>query len=597
MDALKNYFIFLSVFILVSCGGGGGGGGSAAAEILSKITSFASDVLSTEVGGTATLTWSSTETTSCTASGGWSGQKATSGSEEVTISTAGNTSYSLRCTGATGSSGTSSVTIEGYRNFKGITADGYISNASIFIDENTNYTLDDSEARTTSNNGGAFGNLKYQNGVLISYGGTDLDTQISLDDLLMTHSLSGYTESKVITPITSIASFMSSPSDINSVLGIVDSIDISITDPVANKGSSGAYDYYYEKGSQLTILAYALQNISNNMNSSTDKTEDYFKAISEELEKAYAISSSRVDIEDNAFITNVVENITTAKSISISNDGKASISTALSSLLPYVQVKPTNALTTSLTRFGLSTFQNDIKSLANGSAVSGLLGTYKNDLSNYIATDQSTSISDIEPDVLIVNDLFSTAEDTPSSFNVMNNDSINPNASFTISSSSGSNGSVTVVDNVVTYSPNLNYFGDDTFSYTVVQGAKSATASVTVSVSPVDDPPALDISTEVSYNENSTDSIKVASAQDVDGEDQTLTMSGADADSFDLSSANVLTFKTPPDYETKSSYSLSFTISDGTTEVTEDVTFTIVDINEQVGFEVLKVIEVIKTVE
>ena len=597
MDALKNYFIFLSVFILVSCGGGGGGGGGAAAEILSKITSFASDVLSTEVGGTATLTWSSTETTSCTASGGWSGQKATSGSEEVTISTAGNTSYSLRCTGATGSSGTSSVTIEGFRNFKGITADGYISNASIFIDENTNYSLDDNEARTTSNNGGAFGNLKYQNGVLISYGGTDLDTQISLDDLLMTHSLSGYTESKVITPITSIASFMSSPSDINSVLGVSDSIDISTTDPVANKGSSGAYDYYYEKGSQLTILAYALQNISNNMNSSTDKTEDYFKAISEELEKAYAISSSKVDIEDNAFITNVVENITTAKSISISNDGKASISTALSSVLPYVQVKPSNALTTSLTRFGLSTFQNDIKSLANGTAVTGLLGTYKNDLSNYIANDQSTSVADIEPDVLIVNDLFTTAEDTPSSFNVMNNDSINPNASFSISSSSASNGSVSVVDSVVTYTPSLNYFGDDTFTYTVVQGAKSATATVTVTVSPVDDPPALDISTEVSYNENSTDSIKVASAQDVDGEDQTLSMSGTDVDSFNLSSANVLTFKTPPDYETKSSYNLSFTISDGTTELTEDVTFTIVDINEQIGFEVLKVIEVIKTVE
>ena len=597
MDALKNYFIFLSVFILVSCGGGGGGGGSAAADILSKITSFASDILSTEVGGTATLSWSSTDTTSCTASGGWSGQKATSGSEEVTISTAGNTTYSLRCTGATGSSGTSSVTIEGFRNFKGITADGYISNASIFIDENTNYSLDDNEARTTSNNGGAFGNLKYQNGVLISYGGTDLDTQISLDDLLMTHSLSGYTESKVITPITSIASFMSSPSDINSVLGVSDSIDISTTDPVANKGSSGAYDYYYEKGSQLTILAYALQNISNNMNSSTDKTEDYFIAISEELEKAYAISSSKVDIEDNAFITNVVENITTAKSISISNDGKASISTALSSVLPYVQVKPSNALTTSLTRFGLSTFQNDIKSLANGTAVTGLLGTYKNDLSNYIANDQSTSVADIEPDVLIVNDLFTTAEDTPSSFNVMNNDSINPNASFSISSSSASNGSVSVVDSVVTYTPSLNYFGDDTFTYTVVQGAKSATATVTVTVSPVDDPPALDISTEVSYNENSTDSIKVASAQDVDGEDQTLSMSGTDVDSFNLSSANVLTFKTPPDYETKSSYNLSFTISDGTTELTEDVTFTIVDINEQIGFEVLKVIEVIKTVE
>tara|TARA_B100000214_G_C23457326_1_gene396652 strand:- start:270 stop:494 length:225 start_codon:yes stop_codon:yes gene_type:complete len=74
-------------------------------------------------------------------------------------------------------------------------------------------------------------------------------------------------------------------------------------------------------------------------------------------------------------------------------------------------------------------------------------------------------------------------------------------------------------------------------------------------------------------------------------------MSGTDAESFNLSSTNVLTFKTPPDYETKSSYTVTFTLSDGTTEITEEVTFTIIDINEQVGFEVLKQIEVIKTVE
>ncbi len=596
MDKSRNLFILTSLFIIASCGGGGGGGGSAPA-ILAKIASFVSDVVSVEVGSTATLSWSSSDSTSCTASGGWSGTKSTSGSEEVTIDTPGDTSFSLRCTGEGGSSGTSTVTIEGYRNFAGIAADGYISNAQVFVDENDNFALDDNEARGETNNGGAFGNLKYSNGMLISLGGTDLDSQVALDNLLLTHNLTGHTLTKVITPVTSIASFMTSPSDINTILGIDSSIDISITDPVANKGDGGINDFYYEKGSQLTVLALALQNISNNMNSSSDKSQDYFKAISEELEKEYSSSTSRVDIENKSFLTKVIDNVVSAKTISISNDGKESIASALSAVLPYIQVKSTNAISTSIVRFSLSTFQNDIKSLANGTAVAGLMNTYNNDLTNYIATDQSSSVSDIEPDVLLVNDSFATAEDTSINVNVVNNDSFNPNLSYSVTASAPSNGSVSVVDNAITYNPSLNYYGDDSFSYTVTQGSKSGTGSVTMSVSAVDDPPVLSISTAQSVDENSTPSFIVAAAQDVDGEDQTLTMSGTDSESFDLSSSNVLTFKEAPDFETKSSYTVTFTLTDGITEISEDVTFTILDINEQVGFEVLKQIEVIKTVE
>jgi len=596
MDKSRNLFILTSLFIIASCGGGGGGGGSAPA-ILAKIASFVSDVASVEVGSTATLSWSSSDSTSCTASGGWSGTKSTSGSEEVTIDTPGDTSFSLRCTGEGGSSGTSTVTIEGYRNFAGIAADGYISNAQVFVDENDNFALDDNEARGETNNGGAFGNLKYSNGMLISLGGTDLDSQVALDNLLLTHNLTGHTLTKVITPVTSIASFMTSPSDINTILGIDSSIDISITDPVANKGDGGINDFYYEKGNQLTVLALALQNISNNMNSSSDKSQDYFKAISEELEKEYSSSTSRVDIENKSFLTKVIDNVVSAKTISISNDGKESIASALSAVLPYIQVKSTNAISTSIVRFSLSTFQNDIKSLANGTAVAGLMNTYNNDLTNYIATDQSSSVSDIEPDVLLVNDSFATAEDTSINVNVVNNDSFNPNLSYSVTASAPSNGSVSVVDNAITYNPSLNYYGDDSFSYTVTQGSKSGTGSVTMSVSAVDDPPVLSISTAQSVDENSTPSFIVAAAQDVDGEDQTLTMSGTDSESFDLSSSNVLTFKEAPDFETKSSYTVTFTLTDGITEISEDVTFTILDINEQVGFEVLKQIEVIKTVE
>ena len=86
--------------------------------------------------------------------------------------------------------------------------------------------MDDDEARTSSNNGGAFGSLKFSNGSLVSLGGTDLDTQVLLDNLLLTHALSGFKSPVVITPVTSVASFMNSPSNINAALGIDATIDI-----------------------------------------------------------------------------------------------------------------------------------------------------------------------------------------------------------------------------------------------------------------------------------------------------------------------------------------------------------------------------------
>ncbi len=53
-----------------------------------------------QAGGQTTLTWSSTNATSCTASNGWSGTKATLGSEAVTVQpTAGTENFGLSCAG------------------------------------------------------------------------------------------------------------------------------------------------------------------------------------------------------------------------------------------------------------------------------------------------------------------------------------------------------------------------------------------------------------------------------------------------------------------------------------------------------------------
>jgi hypothetical protein len=60
-------------------------------------------------GGSSTLTWSSTNTTSCSASGGWTGTKATSGT--VKVSPSSTATYTLSCTGA-GGSGQASTTVK-----------------------------------------------------------------------------------------------------------------------------------------------------------------------------------------------------------------------------------------------------------------------------------------------------------------------------------------------------------------------------------------------------------------------------------------------------------------------------------------------------
>ena len=98
---------------------------------------------------------------------------------------------------------------------------------------------------------------------MVSIGGTDFDSQTLLDNLLIT-KLAGHTDFKAVTPVTSVAAFMATPSNINTALGIDASIDIYTFDPV-NKGDGGINDYLYEKGNQLTVLAYALQNITNDL--------------------------------------------------------------------------------------------------------------------------------------------------------------------------------------------------------------------------------------------------------------------------------------------------------------------------------------------
>ena len=591
---LKSKFIFTltALFIVTSCGGGGGGGGSPVQLIAATISSLATSNSSTEVGTSVELSWSSSNASSCSASGSWSGSKPTSGSESVEISTPGDSTFSLTCIGE-GGNASRSITVEGYRNIIGITVDGYISGASIFIDTDSDYALDSMETSTTSSTDGSF-TIKYGNGVLASLGGQDVDTQTQLDNLLLLRDLSGYSESNfMVTPVTSVAHFMPSQ-DIYTVLGLDNDLDIFTTDPVANIGDGGGYDLLYEKGNQLTILAYSLQNISNSLNSSTDSTADYFKAISEEIVIAYTDNEATVNIEKDMFIEKVIDNLITAKSLTIEDANKQNAVKALSSVMPVIGIKSTNDLTASVLRFSTNKFQDDFLSIVNGTADQSLISSYSSDVLNYIATDQNVNVEDIQPKILAFSDSISLEEDSSLSFSPLLNDSLTTGSSFVITTSSPSNGSVVISGDTLTYTPSANFNGQDSFDYTVTQGSISASSSVSVTVAAVNDAPTLGIASTINFVENSIDTIN-PSAADVDGDDFTLTLGGTDAESFELSATNILSFVSPPDFETKDSYSLTLTITDGVVTVEKSITINITDVNESIGYKVPTSIDVIET--
>jgi Subtilase family len=64
---------------------------------------------SVTIGASATLTWSSISTTSCSASGSWSGVQPTSGSRAITPASTGANTYTLTCSGAGGSNVSSAL--------------------------------------------------------------------------------------------------------------------------------------------------------------------------------------------------------------------------------------------------------------------------------------------------------------------------------------------------------------------------------------------------------------------------------------------------------------------------------------------------------
>ena len=167
------------------------------------------------------------------------------------------------------------------------------------------------------------------------------------------------------------------------------------------------------------------------------------------------------------------------------------------------------------------------------------------DSSNAFATvDVEITVEDVNEAPTAVRDTATTNEDESVTIDVLDNDTDPENDTLTVTSvSRPGKGSATVdSDGTITYTPDANYHGSDSFAYRArdTDGLTSATpATVTLTIDGVNDDPVFASATvERSVSESANPGVEVGApvaATDVDENDNlTYSLSGTDAGFFDI---------------------------------------------------------------
>ena len=200
----------------------------------------------------------------------------------------------------------------------------------------------------------------------------------------------------------------------------------------------------------------------------------------------------------------------------------------------------------------------------------------------YTTTQSITvNVTDVnEAPVFTSSATFSAAENQTAIGTVTATDANGDSVTFTVS---GSELAITSAG-VLTFASAPDYETKSSYTATVTasDGTNTTTQSITVNVTDVNDnSPVFTSSATFSAAENQT-AIGTVTATDADGDSVTFTVSYqqffSNGSDLAITTAGVLTFKTNPDYETKSSYTAAVTASDGTNLTTQDITINVTDV-------------------
>ena len=185
---------------------------------------------------------------------------------------------------------------------------------------------------------------------------------------------------------------------------------------------------------------------------------------------------------------------------------------------------------------------------------------------------------------IAVNDVVTTLEDTPVSLNVLINDSDPDGNPLIVVRAVAPNGTVVIgPEGRITYTPKLNFNGTDVITYTITDGTGAlVTATVTVTVTPVNDAPTDGTENVIAIGGSPLVIPVLANAADVDFDKLTVIAATPTVGTVVINPDGTLTFTAPADFDGIAT--ISYTISDGNGGlVTSTVTINVAQANADIG--------------
>jgi len=116
------------------------------------------------LGGSTTITWSSVETSGCTASGAWSGALAASGTQQITPTTLGTQTYTLACTSASNGAVSAATSVNVNVGALPPTPTLTLSSSSIVLGASATLSWSDSGASSCTASGSGWSGSKAASG-------------------------------------------------------------------------------------------------------------------------------------------------------------------------------------------------------------------------------------------------------------------------------------------------------------------------------------------------------------------------------------------------------------------------------------------------
>jgi VCBS repeat-containing protein len=273
--------------------------------------------------------------------------------------------------------------------------------------------------------------------------------------------------------------------------------------PATNYFGPAAFDYTVSDGTGRTDTATVRITV-NPVNDAPVADDDTFLS-AEETPVIFDVRGNDSDPEGNPLT------VTQINGMNIANGGSIAVTGGTVSLGADGRL----TFTPGLNYNGTPSFTYTISDGAGGTATATVTGT----------------ITPVNDTPVVGDDAFTTAEDTPVTFDVLGNDSDVDGDALRITAINGQSigigGSVTIAgqgvvsldaDGTLTFSPQPNFNGNVSFTYTVSDGIAPVTATVRGTVAPVNDAPVAADATVSTQEDSPITGVALPAATDVDGD-------------------------------------------------------------------------------